>query len=84
MKPRGVARMALVASGVMIGSLVMPTLDMVRSGVLNASSTISESAFSSYDGSARVGDRGHFVQQLGCEKARKPSCNKPGRRSTHR
>ena len=84
MKSRGIARVGLLASGLVISSLLVSTPDIARSDALDASSTVSGPIISSNGGSAVAGGRGDYVQQLGCEKFNKPTCNKPGRRSTRR
>ena len=84
MNPRGIARAGLLASGLVISSLLISTPDIARSEALNASSDVNDATVSSTGGSAVAGGRGDYVQHVGCDKFRKPSCNKPGRRSTHR
>jgi len=84
MNPRGIARVGLLASGLVISSLLISTSDIARSDALTASSAVSGPAISSTGSGAVTGGRGDYVQHLGCDKFRKPSCNKPGRRSTHR
>jgi hypothetical protein len=84
MNTRGSARVSLLASGLVISSLLVSAPDIARSDVLDASSAVSGETSSSNRGSAAADGRGGYVQHLGCEKLRKPSCSKPGRRSTHR
>lgn len=84
MESRGIARVGLLASGLVTISLMVSTPDIAGSGALNASGVASGVTVSSYGGSAVAGGHGDYVQQLGCEKASKPTCNKPGRRSTRR
>ena len=80
MNSRGVARVGLLVSSLMISGLLISAQDNARLYVSNA--TVAGSGVTG--GSAVAGDRGNHVQSLGCDKPKKPSCNKPGRRSTHR
>jgi hypothetical protein len=84
MKPRDIARVSLLAGSLMIGSLLLSRSDMSGSDPLTASGLESSAVVMSPSGGIVTGGRGVYIQQLGCEKARKPNCNKPGRRSTHR
>jgi hypothetical protein len=84
MKSRGIARVGLLASGLVISSLMVSTPDIARSDALGTSSSVSGPISGSNGGSAVAGGRGDYVQHLGCDKFAKPSCNKPGRRSSHR
>jgi len=79
-KSRGIARVGLLAPGLVIGSLLVSTPDIA----LSASSDANAPTVSSAGGSAVTGGHGDYVQHLGCDKFSKPSCNKPGRRSTRR
>ena len=84
MKSRGIARAGLGASGLVISALLLSTPHIARSDALNASSAGNGVTVSSDRGSAAAGGRGDYVQRLGCDKFNKPSCNKPGRRSSRR
>jgi hypothetical protein len=84
MKSRGIARAGLLASGLVISSLLVSAPDIARSDALNALSPAGGGTMSGDAASAVAGGRGSYVQHLGCDKFNKPSCNKPGRRSTHR
>ena len=84
MKSRGIARVGLAASGLVISALLVSTPDIARSDALDASSAGTGVTVSSDGGSAAAGGRGDYVQHLGCDKFNKPSCNKPGRRSSRR
>jgi hypothetical protein len=81
MKSRGIARVGVLASGLVAGAMMVSAPGIASSEPLNASS-----AASSVIGIDRVGNSaaGNYVQRLGCEKASKPACNKPGRRSSRR
>jgi hypothetical protein len=77
MNSRGIARLSLLASGLVISATVVLTPDMAASSVVNAAS---DSGNSSVSGASElVGQPGN-----GCERTRRPACNRPGRRSSHR
>ena len=84
MNSRGIARVGLLASALVISALVVSTPDIARSDAVAESSAVSGPTIDSSGGNAVAGSRGDYVQHLGCEKFSRPSCNKPGRRSTHR
>jgi hypothetical protein len=77
MNSRGIARLSLLASGLVISATVALTPDIVASTAVNSASGTANSSVSS----ARelVAQQGN-----GCERVRKPACNRPGRRSSHR
>jgi hypothetical protein len=77
MNSRGITRLGLLASGLAISATVALTPDSAAFGVVSAASGTSNSSASG----ARelVGQQGN-----GCERIRKPACNRPGRRSSHR
>jgi hypothetical protein len=77
MNSRGITRLGLLASGLAISATVALTPDIASFSVVNAASGTSNSSVSG----ARelVGQQGN-----GCERIRKPACNRPGRRSSHR
>ena len=94
MNARGVARLGLLALGLALSAamadgtqeLFSPTNTLV-----NATSSVESIALSSGDGSGAIAGQlasiGRAPAQYmggGCEKVRKPNCNRPGRRSTHR
>lgn len=84
MKSRGMVRVGLLAGSLIVSSLLGSPSDLSWSGTLTAASPgAGPSVVGSVEGIA-TRDRGAHVQAVGCEKQRKPSCNKPGRRSTHR
>lgn len=84
MKSRDIARVGLLALGLSIGSLTVSAPDIARSDTPNALRAGSGAVVINSDGSAQAGGRQDYTQRLGCEKASKPTCNKPGRRSTRR
>jgi hypothetical protein len=77
MNSRGITRLSLLASGLAICATVALAPDIATASVVNAASGTSNSAFSG----ARelAGQPGNS-----CERIRKPACNRPGRRSSHR
>lgn len=84
MTPRGIARVGLLASGLVITSLVVSTPDIARSDVIAASSDANGAIVTSTGGTTVTGGHGDSVRPLGCDKFSKPACNKPGRRSSRR
>jgi hypothetical protein len=84
MKSRGIARVGLLASGLVAGAMMVSAPGIASSEPLNAPSAASSAIDSDHNGNATAGVRGNYVQRLGCEKASKPACNKPGRRSSRR
>jgi hypothetical protein len=84
MKSRGIARVGLLASSLVASAMLVSAPDITRSDASDTSSAASPAISRSYDGNATAGARGNYVQRLGCEKASKPTCNKPGRRSSRR
>jgi hypothetical protein len=81
MKSRGAARVGLLASGLVVSAIMVLTPDIASSEAL-ATSTFASGTID--NGGSTAGAGGDHVQRLGCEKASKPTCNKPGRRSTRR
>lgn len=77
MNSRGIARLSLLASGLAISATVLLTPDIAASSVVNAASV---------NGNSSVSGASQLVAQQGngCEKTRRPACNRPGRRSSHR
>jgi hypothetical protein len=73
MNARRFTRLGLVASGFAVAATLAfagnAQADPVNSGVDNGS---------------MVSGSGTPAQQFGCERTKKPTCNRPGRRSTHR
>jgi hypothetical protein len=91
---RGVIRLGLLAFGLALSSAVVcDTQELLPSTntVVTAASSIESTALTSDDGGGVIA--GHIAtisgtpaQYLGggCERVRRPNCNRPGRRSTHR
>jgi len=77
MNARGITRLSLLAAGLAISATVAFTPDIAAFSVVNVASGTSNSSVSG----ARelVGQQGN-----GCERTRRPACNRPGRRSSHR
>lgn len=94
MNARGVTRLVLLAFGLPLSAAVAfgtQELRPVTNTVVTAASSIESAAFTSDDGGGVIA--GHLVtasgtpaQYLGggCERVRRPNCNRPGRRSTRR
>lgn len=89
MNPRGPARLGLLTFGLALGAWVacggyelLPATDSVAS----AASSIAPVGNESGADMAGYLVSGTSAQYLGpsCERVRRPSCNRPGRRSTHR
>ena len=76
MNSRGIARLGLLASGLLLCASTAFAVDAQANsaGMLADSSNV---------GSVVRGGGGH-VQYVGCDRPKKPGCNKPGRRSSHR
>jgi hypothetical protein len=90
---RGVTRLGMLALGLTLSAAmaggtqqVLPATD----AVVTAASSIERIALTSDDGGGIAGqiatNGGVAVQYMGggCERERRPNCNRPGRRSTHR
>jgi hypothetical protein len=77
MNARGMTRLSLLAAGLAISATVTLTPDIAPFGSVNAASDASNSSVSG--ASELVGQQGN-----GCERTRRPACNRPGRRSSHR
>jgi hypothetical protein len=73
----GIGRLSLLASGLLISATVVLTPDIAAFSAVNAASDTANSSVSG--ASALVGQQGN-----GCERTRRPACNRPGRRSSHR
>jgi len=84
MNSRDIARVGLLAAGLTVGSVFALPSDISWSDTTTAAGLGSSAVVNSPDSGIAAGDRGTYIQHLGCEKPKKPSCNKPGRRSTHR
>ena len=84
MTSRGIARVGLLASGLVLSSLMVSTPEIARSEALSVPSAAIGAPIGGGDGGAIIGGHGDYIQHLGCDKPKKPSCNKPGRRSTRR
>jgi hypothetical protein len=77
MSPRGIARLGILASGLVISATVAVTPEIAAPSVVNAAAITANTSI--------AGAKEHFAQQgNGCERVRRPACNRPGRRSTHR
>ncbi|MDT5090029.1 MAG: hypothetical protein QOG47_2736 [Mycobacterium sp.] len=77
MSSRGIARLGLLASGLVISATVALTPEVAAAGVVNGAAISANTSI--------TGAKGHVAQQgNGCERVRRPACNRPGRRSTHR
>jgi len=91
---RGVTRLALPACGLALSAAVAcgtQELHPATDTVVTAASGIESAALTSDDGGGVIeGDlatiSGIPAQYMGggCERVRRPNCNRPGRRSTHR
>jgi hypothetical protein len=91
---RGVTRLALPACGLALSAAAVfgtQGLRPVTDTVVTVPSSAERPAFTSNDNGGV--DTGHLgivsrvrAQQMaaGCERVRRPNCNRPGRRSTHR
>jgi hypothetical protein len=77
MNSRGIARLSSLALGLIISAAVVLTPDIAGSSVVNAAPGTGNSSVSG--ASELVAQQGN-----GCERTRKPACNRPGRRSSHR
>ncbi len=77
MNSRGIARLSLLASGLIISATVVLTPDIAASTGVSAAPGNGNSSISG--ASELVAQQGN-----GCERTRKPACNRPGRRSSHR
>lgn len=93
MNARGVTRLALLALGLALSVTMACGTQELRAAtdtVATAASGIDSASLTSNDGGVIVG---HFAtisgtpaQYMGggCERERRPNCNRPGRRSTRR
>ena len=77
MNARGITRLSLLTAGLAISATVALTPDITPFSVVNAAPDTSNSSVSGAN--ELVGQQGN-----GCERTRRPACNRPGRRSTHR
>ena len=77
MNSRGIARLGLLASGLAISATVALTPDIAVVSAENVAS--SSTNVSITNAKELVAQQGN-----GCERTRRPACNRPGRRSTHR
>ena len=95
MNARGVTRLALMAFGLSLSAAMAcgtqelrPTTDTV----VTAASSIESAALTRDDGGGVIagqlaisnGTPAQYMGVGGCERERRPNCNRPGRRSTHR
>ena len=94
MNARGLARLGLLASGVALSAAMAGgTQDLLpaTNTLVNAASSVESTALISDDGGGVIAGQipkisGTPAQYMGggCERVRRPNCNRPGRRSTHR
>ncbi len=77
MNTRGITRLSLLAAGLAFSATLALTPDISAFGVVSAAPDTSNSSVSG--ASELVGQQGN-----GCERTRRPACNRPGRRSSHR
>ena len=93
MNARGVTRLALLAFGLALSAAVACGTQELRPAtdtVVTAASSIESAALTSDDGGviaghlATIGGTPAQYMGGGCERERRPNCNRPGRRSTHR
>jgi hypothetical protein len=77
MSSSGIARLGLLASGLAISATVVLTPEIAATSVVNSAATTANTSISGAAG--RVAQQGN-----NCERVRRPACNRPGRRSTHR
>ena len=93
MNARGVNRLALLAFGLALSAAVACGTQELRPAtdtVVTAASSIESAPLTSDDGGGVVGHlatiSGTPAQYMagGCERERRPNCNRLGRRSTHR
>ena len=77
MSSRGIAGLGLLASSLVMSAAVVLTPEIVTASVVNNAASIANTS---------IGDAKELVAQQGngCERVRRPACNRPGRRSTHR
>jgi hypothetical protein len=90
---RGVTRLALLACGLALSAAVACDTQELRTTdtLVTATSSIESAALTSDDDGGNIA--GHLAissgtpaqyMGTGCERERRPNCNRPGRRSTHR
>jgi hypothetical protein len=77
MSSSGIARLGLLASGLAISATVVLTPEIAATSVVHSAATTANTSISGAAG--RVAQQGN-----NCERVRRPACNRPGRRSTHR
>jgi hypothetical protein len=92
--PRGITRLALPACGLALSAAVACGAQELRTTdtVVTAASSIESAALTSDDGGGVIAGQlaissATSAQSMGvggCERERRPNCNRPGRRSTHR
>ena len=94
MNARGVARLGLLTLGFALSASVASGTQQLfptTTTLVNAASGVERVAVTSADGGgtiagqiATIGGTPAQFMGGGCERVRKPNCNRPGRRSTHR
>lgn len=77
MSSPSITRLDLLVSGLLISAVMALTPDIAAVNLVNTASSTANTS---------VTGAGELVAQQGnsCERYRRPSCNRPGRRSTHR
>jgi hypothetical protein len=91
---RGVARLSLLALGLALSAAVAcdtQELILATNTLVNATSSVESIALATDDGGGVIAGQlatisGTPAQFMGggCERERRPNCNRPGRRSTRR
>lgn len=91
MNARGVTRLALLAFGLALSAAVACGAQELRPATDTAASSIESAALTSDDGGGVIAGHlttinGTSAQYTGggCERERRPNCNRPGRRSSRR
>jgi hypothetical protein len=91
---RGITRLAQLAFGLALSAAVVCGAQELRTTdtVVTAASSIESAALTRDDGGGVIagqlaisnGTPAQYMGVGGCERERRPNCNRPGRRSTHR
>jgi hypothetical protein len=77
MSSRSTARLGLLVSGFAISAVMALTPDSAAVSLVDTASSTTNTSITG--ASELVAQQGN-----GCERFRRPACNRPGRRSTHR
>ncbi len=90
MNSRGFARLGLLTLGLALSPLVvcdgdelLPATDSVASASIQSVAPIGNETGGVIGGYIATGTSAQYMGG-GCERVRRPSCSRPGRRSTHR